>query len=264
MFRTIQRLALPVIALLLAIFGTLGVRPFGVEYSDDQLIFALLGVLAIEAFVERADLTLTIYHRVEEIYRRVTNVSPSGIIFLRRSEQEKLSELIRSARKSVWIAGPTLDSVVQCQEDLRALLESGREVRVLMVEPTLEVLKWYGEHIVGHTYNFTDDRGRARAQERLDDNRERLAKLEEVAPSRFSLRVLGRIIWLGFVIIDAGEPQQRMDVQVYLYKTSVEVAPLLRFGPNSDPAWTRTFLDQFHLYWSEASDPLAAPAPVST
>jgi hypothetical protein len=254
--RNVERLALPILALVIAIFGAFGIRPFDLQYSNSQLIFALLGVLAIEAFVERADLTLTIYRRVEEIYRRVANVSPSGIVFLRRSEQEKLSELILSARKSIWIAGPSLDSVVQCQEDLRAQLENGREVRVLMLDPTLEVLKWYGFHLVGHTYNFTDDRGRARAKERLDDNKERLAALRTAAPQRFQFRVLGRLIWFGFVIIDAGTPYQRMDVQIYLYKTSVELAPLLRFGPQSDPKWMRTFQDQFDLYWSEATDAL--------
>jgi len=257
MLRTIQRLALPIIALLLATFGAFGIRPFGLSYSDNQLIFALLGLLAIEAFAERADLTLTIYKRVEEIYKRVSTANPSGIAFIRRGEQERLSELILSARKSVWIAGPTLDSVVECHEQLHAQLESGKEIRILMVDPTPETLEWYGLHIIGHTYNFTDDRGRARAKERLDDNKERLAALKAAAPpQRFSLRVLARIIWFGFVIIDAGTPQQRMDVQIYLYKTSVSLAPLLRFGPKSDPEWTQTFLDQFYMYWADAEDAL--------
>jgi hypothetical protein len=45
-----------------------------------------------------------------------------------------------------------------------------------------------------------------------------------------------------------------MDVQVYLYNTSVELAPLLRFGPQSDVRWFRTFLNQYSLYWDDATE----------
>lgn len=42
-----------------------------------------------------------------------------------------------------------------------------------------------------------------------------------------------------------------MDVQIYMYKTSADVAPILKFSSNSEERWKRVMFEQYELYWTE-------------
>ncbi|MFI2619251.1 hypothetical protein [Streptomyces sp. NPDC018584] len=249
-----QRIIPPVIVLFLATLGALDIQLPGLEYSDSQLISAMLALIAIDAFVDRMDSSRAVESELGKIRRHLAVADSSGIRFAQRIEQEKIADLIGSARKRLWIAGPSNDAIVQCREEISDRLQHGVQVRVLMVDPTDELIEWYGRHAVGPTYRFSDPSGIARAKARLEDNRDRLIELKDVADGAYEMRVLERIMWFGFIIIDAGERDQRMDVQVYMYKKSADTAPILRLNSSSDAKWWRTFMEQYELYWAEARD----------
>jgi hypothetical protein len=222
------------------------------EYSEGKLILAMLALLTVDAFVERADLLHSVSKRIDAIYARVGASNREGIAFVRRIEQAKMAELVRTSKRSVWIAGPSLDSAVQCQDALQEQLEAGRDVRLLMIEPSTELVAWYGKHVVGATYSFNTAAEHARAKQRVEENIDRLTLLKQVRGGRFELKTLERMMWFGFLIIDAETTDVRMDVQIYLYKTSVERAPILSFSRSSDRAWFSTFYDQYKMLWQEA------------
>ncbi|MEV5380351.1 hypothetical protein AB0L26_30990 [Streptomyces nondiastaticus] len=216
----------------------------------------MLALLAIDAFVDRVDASRSIERKLDRIHQRLSVSNSSGIKFAQRIEQEKIQDLIGSAKRTLWIAGPSNDGIVQCQDEIRARLQRGVQVRMLMADPTDQLIEWYGRHVVGPTFSLLDEQGRARAKARLEDNRDRLVGLREVAGGNYSMRVLERMMWFGFIIIDAGERDARMDVQVYMYKTSADTAPLLRLNSESDAKWWRIFMEQYELYWAEARDVL--------
>jgi hypothetical protein len=196
----------------------------------------MLALIAIDAFVDRVDSSRAVERELGKIHQRLTVSDSSGIRFAQRIEQEKIEDLIGSARKTLWIAGPSNDGIVQRLDEIRDRLQHGVQVRILMVYPTDELIEWYGRHAVGPTYRLSDPAGRARAKARLEDNRDRLIELKEVVGGTYEMRVLERIMWFGFIIIDAGERDQRMDVQVYSAKrfgsraglrcSPMEVAPV--------------------------------------
>lgn len=252
MLKTLMRIVLPVIALIIAGLGILGIKPFNIQYSDTQLIVVLMGLLAIDAVVERTEILRTTESMVRQIHHRVVVGDNSGITFATRLDQERLPELLATAKKSIWIVGPSLDSIVDCQRTLAEQLRAGREVRILMVEPTDDLVEWYGKHVVGPTYAFDSPEDRRRAKDRIVENRDRLLKLGEVNSKKFSMRVLDRILWFGYIIIDAGHHDGRMDVQLYMYKTPADQAPILRFDSESSQRWYGLFFEQYKLYWDSA------------
>ena len=256
MFRVLQRLLPPVIVLILATLGALQIQLPGMKYSDSQLISAMLALIAIDAFVDRIDSSRSIERKIDKIHHRLAVSNPSGIDFAQRFEQEKLVDLIRSAKRTLWIVGPSNDSIVQCQDEIRDRLQHGVSVRILMVDPTDRLIEWYGRHVIGPTYSLLDEQGRARAKARLEDNRDRLIGLKDVAGGHYSMRVLERIMWFGFIIIDAEERDCRMDVQMYMYKTSADVAPILRLNSQSDARWWRILMEQYEIYWTESRNVL--------
>jgi hypothetical protein len=254
LFRTLQRTIPPIIVLILATLGSLDIQLPGLKYSDSQLISAMLALIAIDAFVDRVDSSRAVERELGKIHQRLTVSDSSGIRFAQRIEQEKTEDLIGSARKTLWIAGPSNDGIVQRLEEIRDRLQHGVQVRMLMVDPTDELIEWYGRHAVGPTYRLSDPAGRARAKARLEDNRDRLIELKDVVGGTYEMRVLERIMWFGFIIIDAGERDQGMDVQVYMYKKSADIAPILRLNSSSDAKWWQIFMEQYELYWAEARD----------
>jgi len=235
----------PLVIIAGAVIGSLGLRPFGVVFTSDQIIMALLAFLAIDALVERLELLTDIEQGVQHIHKALIPRITSDAFFRKRDSQ-RLEQLIGESLSEVWVAGITLDTMAALKNVFRNKVKQGCKIRILALSPDGTALQEMAKYF-GSDPDFIAARIRSNLRV-LGPN------LKRIPGGSVEVRVLDRVFTTGYAISDPNNPNGNMIVQFYTYWLGVEGSPLFELAKQEDRQWYPIYLRQFEKAWEHATD----------
>jgi hypothetical protein len=242
-FFSLRNLA-PALMIVVAIIGSLGLKPFGLGFTTEQVILALLAFLAIDALVERLDILTNIEENVSKIVRSLAPKASANVFFRKRINYPRLELLVRDARDEIWIAGVTLDTIVTLAGALEAKVAQGCKIRILALSPKGSAFQ------IAANYFLINP---ALATTRINSNLAAIArKIRSPDKGHAEIRVIDAVFPTGYFAIDPKSPKGKMIVQLYLYRIRTEEAPLFEVSEEEDSEWYTIFLRQFEEGWNSA------------
>ena len=129
---------------------------------------------------------------------------------------------------------------------LRQILRSGGKIRVLVLDPTNELLvRAASEHKL---HSLTTARLTQRIQTTLDE----LAEVEDAADGNVEVRVASFIPHIGIDAYDINAPEGIIVVQHYEHKPVGESAPIFTLKP-TDGAWYKHFAAEAERMWEDGT-----------
>jgi hypothetical protein len=240
------------ICITLAMLGMLKVKPFGIEYSDTELILAILGVLAVGNVAERIGILSSIDTRLADLQRRSQLSQFPQIEIANRASVPRMTDRVNSAHEEIVICVPSLDGAVAIVHQLAAAAARGVRIKILLTQPTRENMKQYGRHLTASNYDLVTQTGIVAAQAKIRHNitilNRELCHLPNV-----EVRTFDGMIWCGYVMVDRGTKRAMMDIQVYMYKIPADAAPLLQLSRAGNAEWHQFFIDAFEIMWSDST-----------
>lgn len=253
MFNWLRRFGLPLLCVLIASLAILNVRAFGISYSFQDVVLALLGLIAIDNLAERAGVLDELNKKVGRIDSRLTAGHGDRVVMSRRNAQPRLAEALGEARKEIVIVGPSLDTVVAMSHRLGTFASTGTKIKLLLTAPTEDGVRRYQEHM--NFDNWVPRPGNSLASG-VGHLRHNLAVLHDafVAFPRdlVQVRVIDRMIWTSYVIIDPDTENANVSAHMLLYKTPIDASPFIMVNNKTDREWCRFFLDSFDQIWNDA------------
>lgn len=235
----------PLLVIMVAIVGGLGIRPLGISVTSEQIIMALLAFLAIDALVERLEL-LTNIEREIQLIRKALRPTVTSEAFFKKRDPRRVEGLIDQSRREIWIAGITLDTMVTLIDLFRVKLKEGCKIRILALSPDGAALQEMAKYF-GSEPDFIAARVRS--------NLSVLASaLKKVPNGSIEIRVLDRAFTTGYVISDPQSPKGYMIVQLYTYWLGVEGSPLFELSAQEDTLWYSIYLQQYEKAWTHAAE----------
>lgn len=234
----------PLLIILGAIVGSLGITPFGIKFATEQVVLGLLGFLAIDALVERLD----ILSKIEENVKKISDVTLSTVRsdqFLKgREDLPKVGQTIADAKKDIWIAGVTLDSIVGISFNLKEKMNQGCNIRILSINPYGKAIKFSSDYF---------DISLKGAPQRINGNLMNIISvLSKADRGSYEIRVIDNVFSTGYLIVDPELSTGWMNVQMYLYRTLVKIAPIFKLTKIDDPKWFSVFIGQYLDGWNNA------------
>lgn len=236
----------PIIIVLGALIGSLGIVPPSWNVSSQQLVLALLAFLAVDSLVERLDILSKIENNTLEIRNMMNYRTTAKNFFKTRRNFPRMEELIEQAKQELWISGVSLDSLIAWRGYIISQLEQGIKVKIL----GFYVLEGYDLAIRYYNWHDLDSR-RNRTESNL---RTILSVVPNHLRSNLEVRVLNTILSNGYFVIDPNSSQGRMTVQLYLYHSNIDRAPMFELNANDDTEWFTYFREQFVEQWNHATD----------
>ena len=237
------RNVVPLLIIVGAFAATFVPTPFGLQ--RDQLLLGLLAFLAIDALLERIELLANIEEDVGVIKGAIT--SRTGKDFLRRRmDFPRLENLIKDARKEIWVSGVSLDTMATLVGDFNSKLrDEGFKLRFLAIGPEASVVRETSEYLGGAASDLV-----ARIRASLGALSGELVATD---PEQVKIRTSGHRPALGYFIVDPECETGYMTVQNYLYQMrGSNVYPLLFLSKETDPYWFNIYLDDFKQIWGNA------------
>jgi len=244
----------PIVIIFIAVSASLGVKPFGIQYSIDQVVLGLLALLAIDAMVERLDVLARIEEGVDSLKAAVHPAIPSDA-FLKRRDIRQFETLLQDARSEFCVAGITLDTTATLVELMVARLRSGCRARILAIDPTGSALEHVARYFSSNPAFIAE---RIRSNIRLISS-----NFLRVPQGSFEIRVIDIPLLTGFAIADAAEPTGRMFVQHYAYWAGVGGSPLIELSRQKDKLWFPEYLLEFEKAWEHSTAYPLTPIPTA-
>lgn len=250
---TLRNLA-PMLIILGAIIGSLGFTPFGIRFTNEQIILALLAFLAIDSLVERLDLLSDMEEGIRHIRNAVTAKVNASLFFKKGVDFPRMEQLIKDARKDIWIAGVTLTSTMAITGELVEKMLDGCNIRILALDPRGKRFDMASEY-----FNVNPEYAADRIELTLRNIYWRLAQPNN---GSFEVRTIDNILSTGYLIIDPESQSGWMNVRLYLYGWGAKNAPLFTLRRSEDPNWFEIYLSQFKEAWDDAKQ--FNPTPSAT
>lgn len=236
----------PLLIIIGAVIGSLGLTPFGIQFKTEQIILALLAFLAIDALVERLDLLTNIEQGVASVRKMLTPKVAADVFLKKRKNFPRMEQLINEARNDIWVAGVTLDTMVTLVSTFESKMRQGCNIRFLALAPDGEALQ------VAAQYYATEPTFTAT---RIKSNLIAIAsRLKSTDKGLVEIRVLDRVFPTGYFITDPNSPKGQMIVQLYLYHIDSEEAPLFELSKSDDTQWFTLYMRQFERAWNDATE----------
>ncbi|KRD23366.1 MULTISPECIES: hypothetical protein [unclassified Streptomyces] len=241
---------LPLLCIVFATLGLLKVRPFGIEYSDTELILGILGVLAVANVTERLGILNSMDIRLTELQHHSLSQFPQ-VQIANRGSVPRMSDRVNSAHEEIVICGPSLDGAVSIVHQLALAASRGVSLKILVTLPTRENMKQYGRHLTASNYDLVTPSGIVAAQAKIRHNINTLKQELSHIPN-VEVKTFDGLIWCGYVMVDRMQKSGTMDIQLYMYKIPADTAPLFQVSRAGNYEWHAFFSDAFDIMWRDA------------
>ncbi|MBI5294053.1 MAG: hypothetical protein HY869_01155 [Chloroflexi bacterium] len=228
----------------IAIIGSIGIKPFGITYSTEQIVLAVLAFLAMDALVERLDILTNIANGVESIQQATKPKLTASVLLKKRKEFPRMEKIIDDAKSEIWITGVTFDSLIPFTSSFQEKLEQGCSIRFMAPDPDGKALDMAAKY-----YGYDPKFYAARIKSNLAYICERLRPTKK---GSLEIRVLDMLFPSGYIVTDRSTPAGRNVFQSYLYKTSPQESPAITIYKESDAEWFSIYLIQLEKAWEDA------------
>lgn len=237
----------PALTIIIALLGAIG-YPKGLVALRDQLMLSVLGLLGIDALIERHG-----YHeKILGITSNLTSLEIKPRLYPRSTvhADERMPDLIRNS-KSLLIAGPTLLSTVgQNLEAFREAAVGGKSIRLLLMPQDLDAkcMDW-----LANLYGMSGPD----LKDHLNSSFTSIRNLyNSILPERrhfLEVRLLKTVPAASFVMQNSRTNDGLILYEVHLFGRSASDRPCLRLKPSETQMYS-TYEGAIEDLW-EASTP---------
>lgn len=234
----------PLLVITFAFVGTFLPQPFGLQ--SEQIVIALLALLAIDSLIERIGVLTGIKEDVRELRELADSQSARRTFLGFRKDLPRIDQVISRAETEIWVSGVTLGSVATLTPLFQEGASQGVRVRFLAVTPSEasveELVRYFG---------FGRDLAEAYGMSNLTAIYHRLVRQ---FPKNVELRATVHRPANGYLIIDPNTDHGHMNVTPYLYQVEdSQWTPVLTLSKRTDPRSFQGFLDDFVRLWQSAT-----------
>lgn len=247
MLKTIRELItfrniVPLIAIVLAFLGAGG---FLQQYlSTDQIVMALLGVLALDTVVER----LGYLKRIEDGIKAL-GAGGGKPLFMSRTAlnaQEPFEQLVARGR-DVLIAGATLVGTAgPLRTFFRTTVEQGTNLRFMLLDPESPCLE-----LAARIHGISSEAIRNDIISSLGHLQQLRDSVNNGRKGAVQIKLFSTIPDSGIAMRDSNLPTGEIRCELYLYQTDVAGRPAFRLTP-ADGMIYRQYRDAIERLWSDA------------
>jgi hypothetical protein len=226
--------AIPLLTILAA-FAADVLSLFGVIEFDlpEQIIIAVLGLIAVDALVER----LEILEKLEQKLNRL----PEGQLLRTRSQMVSVEVQAAQAAEICILAVSATDLIHRYQNFLEQKVGEGCQMRVILLDPECEAVRVRDLQIQPWMRSAEDIE--------ISLNALRVLMGKEKAQVEVHLTE----VFLGYSIfaVDLSRPNGTMVVDFHTYRKGPDTRPHLYLTPDSSGHWFDFYKDQFETVWRD-------------
>jgi hypothetical protein len=237
---------IPSVIILLAFVSAAGPKQiFG--FDRDQIVLALLGLLAIDALVERLEHLERIEGEISDVKGLLSPKISAEVFFKDRASMPDLDERMKGARE-ICISGLSLMTIGTTHLSIfKRKWAEGCQFKFLLVNPESEAAK-----IAANTplEALTPDRFVLQIQTSLAGLKDLL--LESPMGGKAEIRLLNTVPPFSSLIIDGTQPYGVIQVQLYVYRCPLGQYPIFEIHRVRDWRWYDRFYKAFQELWDEA------------
>ncbi|TNH21030.1 hypothetical protein FHG89_32510 [Micromonospora orduensis] len=249
----IRRYGIALLCVLLAILALAKVKIAGLDYSEQEIILALLGLLAIDNLAERTGILNNVLNRLNDLSRRIPRQGDHHVVMTRRNQVPRLADVVEAARREVILVGPSLDTVVGMAGRLEEVARAGVRIKIMLSAPIRESVQRYADHMVFDNWVSPDDGEFRLAIDHLRNNYRILHRsLEAGGDGRVEIRLTEKMIFCSYVIIDPTLRSGSLAAHFHMYKMPVDMTPFVQLERTTDGEWFSFFLSAFERAWQDS------------
>lgn len=204
--------------------------------TSENIVIALLALLAIDAFIER----LSVLEKIEDKLSNLSNVQilKKRVDLLKPTEQAKhASEICILAVSAVSIISPYIGFY-------KNKMKGGCNLRVILLNPdSLSLETW--NLLVTHTYTKNHTESTLGALAELMSDKEASGKCE--------VRLLNVFLPYSMFCVDMSKDSGIIQVEYHPYKLPVDDRPHIHLTEFNSPYWYNYYRHQFQQAWSDAT-----------
>lgn len=245
--KIIRREHILIFLLIIAAFLGLLDVPQRIGVETDQILLALVGLLALDSLLERLGYLDRIEERLKQLAKNIQpDISIDEMIHKRNEETSILSIVDRGTE--IWVMGKSLRELTSIYgSQFQQALIRGKQFRILIVDPDESSAI---RSIANNTFTaLSDDEVKHISQESISAIKRIVAR---VPKSIIELK-LTNVIPPGLcVIADGKHPNGIMIVQMYGYKISQGDRINMVLYSQRDRQIFTYYLDQFEDMWNNA------------
>ncbi|WP_406077338.1 hypothetical protein [Micromonospora sp. NBC_00858] len=249
----IRRYGIALLCVLLAILALAKVKIAGLDYSEQEIILALLGLLAIDNLAERTGILNSVLNKLTDLSRRIPRQGDHQVVMTRRNQVPRLVDVVEAARAEVILVGPSLDTVVGMARRLEEMARAGVRIKIMLSAPNQESVQRYADHMIFDNWVSPDDSEFRLAIDHLRNNYRILHRsLVAGGDGRVEIRLMDKMIFCSYVIIDSALRSGNLAAHFHMYKMPVDMTPFVQLERTADAEWFTFFLGAFERAWQDA------------
>ncbi len=234
------------ILVIAAILGVVGV-PQNLGITADQLLLALLGVLALDTFIERVGYLERIEGKIKDIYNKMDPTQSLDAVFHARTDLPPFTLWLQQSEE-IWLAGPSLSSLITTYgRQIVQAAKLGKQFRLLIANPD-DTHLWDAMATGSFTYPSA-----TALQQLAKGTLERAGRAAEDAPKgTIDIRVISYVFKSSYLIADGTKPHGKMIVEMFGYKISAGERLHMLLLRATDPNIFSFHLQQFESMWQDS------------
>jgi len=204
--------------------------------TSENIVIALLALLAIDAFIERLSV-------LEKIENKLSNLSKVQILnkrvdLLKPTEQAKhASEICILAVSAVSIITPYIGFY-------KNKMKGGCNLKVILLNPDSRSLETWNL-LVTHSYTKNHTVSTLGALAELISDKEASGKCE--------VRLMNVFLPYSMFCVDISKDSGIIQIEYYPYKLPVDDRPHIHLTELNSPYWYNYYKQQFQQAWSDAT-----------
>jgi hypothetical protein len=230
-----------------ALLGVIGV-PQNIGISSDQILLALLGVLALDMLIERLGYLDRIETHIADLENKIQPRVSADNLFRSRGELPPFTLWLQQSDE-IWVAGKNLFGLVAAYgRQIEQAAKSGKRFRFLVTNPdSLSLMKVIAVGSFAHPT--------APSVEQL--LREVLAHFERLCKNTpkgaIEIRLVDHVLTNTYLVVDGKKPHGQMVVEMYNYKISTGERLHIKLTRQADYRIFAFHLEQFESMWRDAT-----------
>jgi hypothetical protein len=229
--------------------------------STENIIIALLTLIALDTLSERVGILETIHTKLDKLSQERVGILETIHTKLDKLSQERektfllpdsrvaFEELAKDADEICILAVSGIRLITHHENFLREKISSGCKVRIILTDPDCKAMLLQRRIDSPSVNGISYIRAALRHFVVLSSLRADDMKCE--------VRLLDLVLPFNVVIVDSDKAVRKMWVSFHIYKIDTIRRPVVHLDPNKDTGWFNMYKEQFEEAWKEAK-PLGA------
>jgi hypothetical protein len=235
--------AVPILTIIIGVVATFNYKLLGLQDAQTAITL-LLTFLVVDALVSRIGVLNDIKDNTDLITKQFTNKSTELIGI--RGDFGSTEDLIKKAKKELWISGVALDYVSKLTSLFQEQTDRGVTIRFLAIDPNPRTMEDTGGYLNENSVIL-----KSRIKNNLTEIHN---KLSIDNSGKVTIKTTRFRLALGHFIVDPNEPDGYMRIETYTCHSDQTGRPMLQFFKERDPKWFDIYKKDYEKMWKNSQE----------